>query len=63
VIEMTITEQITRNLVDPDKHGPILKALVDILEEGGEKGLKDRIKQWVQEILETESDNEESEEA
>lgn len=58
---MTITEQITKNLVEPEKHGPILKALVDILEEEGEKGLRDRIKQWVQEILETEPDNEESE--
>lgn len=37
---MTITEQITKNLVEPKKHGPILKALVDILEEEGEKGLK-----------------------
>lgn len=60
---MTIVEQITKNLVDPEKHGPILKALVDILEEEGEKGLKDRIKQWIEEILETEPDNEESEEA
>jgi hypothetical protein len=59
---MTITEQIMKNLVDPEKHGPILKALIDILEEQGEKELKDRIKQWVQEILEAESDNEESEE-
>ncbi len=59
---MTITEQITKSLVDPGKHGPILKALIDILEEEGEKGLKDRIKQWVQEILEESPDNEESEE-
>jgi hypothetical protein len=59
---MTITEQITKNLVDPEKHGPILKALLDILEEEGEKGLKDRIKQWVQEILDESPDNDESEE-
>jgi hypothetical protein len=59
---MTITEQITKNLVDHEKHGPILKALIDILEEGGEKGLKDRIKQWVQEILDESPDNEDSEE-
>ena len=58
---MTITEQITKNLVDPEKHGPILAALVDTLEEQGEKGLRDRIRQWVQEILETETDYEESE--
>lgn len=59
---MTITEQITKNLLDPEKHGPILKALIDILEEEGEKGLKDRIKQRVQEILEESPDSEESEE-
>jgi len=59
---MTITEQITKNLVDPEKHGPILKALTEILEEQGEKGLKDRITQLVQEILEAERENEESEE-
>jgi hypothetical protein len=47
---MSIAEQIKTNLVDPDKHGPILKALVEILEEQGEKGVKDRIKKWVDEI-------------
>jgi len=47
---MSIVEQIKSNLVDPNKHGPILKALVDILEEQGEKGVKDRIKKWVEEI-------------
>ena len=57
---MTITEQITKNLVDPEKHGPILKALTEILEEQGEKGLKDRIRQLVQEILEAEPEIEES---
>jgi len=59
---MTITEQITKNLVDPEKHGPILKALTEILEEQGQKGLKDRIRHLVQEILEAEPENEESEE-
>jgi len=47
---MSIVEQITKNLMNPDKHGPILKALVDILEEEGEKAAKDRIKKWVEEI-------------
>jgi hypothetical protein len=47
---MSIAEQIKANLVDPDKHGPVLKALVEILEEQGEKGVKDRIKKWVEEI-------------
>ena len=58
---MTITEQITKNLVDPAKHGPILKALTEVLEAQGEKGLKDRIGQLVQEILEAEPEDEESE--
>lgn len=47
---MSVVEQIRANLVDPDKHGPILKALVEILEEQGEKGVKARIKKWVEEI-------------
>jgi hypothetical protein len=59
---VTITEQITNNLFDREKHGPILKALTEILEEHGEKGLKDRIRQLVQEILEAEPEIEESDE-
>ena len=47
---MSIVEQIRTNLIDPDKHGPILEALVDILEEQGERGVKDRIKKWIEEI-------------
>ena len=57
---MTLTDQIAKNLVEPEQHGPILEALVAILEKEGEKGLKERIKQWVQEILESEPDYEES---
>jgi hypothetical protein len=47
---MSIAVEIQKQLVDPEKHGPILKALVDILEEQGEKGVKERIKKWVEEI-------------
>ena len=47
---MSIVEQIKENLVDPDKHGPILEALVDIMEEQGEKSVRQRIKGWVEEI-------------
>jgi hypothetical protein len=47
---MSLVEQIKKNLVDPEEHGPILEALVDILEEQGEKGVKDRIKKWIEEI-------------
>lgn len=59
---MTVTQQIERNLVNPEKHGPVLRALVAILEEGGEKALKARISDWVKEILEAQPDTEESEE-
>ncbi len=47
---MSVVEEIRKNLVNPDKHGPILKALVEILEEQGEKGIRDRIKKWIEEI-------------
>ena len=59
---MSIVEQIQANLVDPDKHGPILKALVGILEGQGEKGVKDRIKKWIEEIEAETSPSTESEE-
>ena len=52
---MAIIEQINQNLVDPEKHGPILQALYEILEEKGEKGVKDQIKRWVEEIEEESS--------
>ena len=47
---MSVVEQIEEKLTDPQKHAPILKALVAILEEHGEKGVRDRIKQWIEEI-------------
>lgn len=47
---MSIVEQIKKNLVDPENHGPILEALMDILEEQGERGVRQRIKKWVEEI-------------
>lgn len=45
---MSVVEQIQKNLVDPKNHSPILKALIGILEEQGERGVKDRIRKWVQ---------------
>lgn len=47
---MTIAEKIAKNLVDPEKHGPILRALIQVLEEDGEKGVKDLIKRFIDEI-------------
>lgn len=58
---MPISEHIAQNLVNPDKHAPILKALIAILEEEGEKGLKDHIAQWINEIQEELPDEVESE--
>ena len=47
---MSMVDQIRKNLVNPDEHGPILEALVDILEEQGDTGVKERIKRWIKEI-------------
>lgn len=58
---MPISEHIAQNLVNPAKHAPILKALIAILEEEGEKGLKDHIAQWINEIQEELPDEAESE--
>ena len=58
---MLISEYIAQNLVDPEKHTPILNALIAILEEDGEKGVKDKIAQWIGEIQEEQPDEEESE--
>ena len=58
---MSISVYIAQNLVDREKHTPILNALIAILEEEGEKGLKDKISLWIDEILEDQSDEIESE--
>ncbi len=58
---MTIANQIAQNLVNPEKHTPILNALITILEDEGEKGLKDRIAQWIREIQEELPDEAENE--
>ncbi len=58
---MSIADYIVQNLVDPEKHAPILNALIAILEDEGEKGLKDKIAQWIYEIQEEHPDEEENE--
>jgi hypothetical protein len=58
---MDIIEQLTINLVDPENHGPVLRALVVVLEEQGEKAVKDQIKDWIQQIEAEDSPAEESE--
>jgi hypothetical protein len=47
---MTIADQIAKNLVDPENHGPILYALIRVLEEEGEKGVKTLLERFVKEI-------------
>jgi hypothetical protein len=59
---MFIADQIAQNLVDPEKHAPILRALIAILGDEGEKGLKDQIAQWIKEIQEESLDEAEIEE-
>jgi hypothetical protein len=58
---MTIADQIAQNLVNPEKHAQILNALIAILEEEGEKSLKDQITQWINEIQEENPTEEETE--
>jgi hypothetical protein len=57
---MPISDYIAQNLVDPEKHARILNALIAILEEEGERGLKDQIAQWISEIQEDLPDEAES---
>jgi hypothetical protein len=47
---MTIADQIAKNLVDPENHAPILRSLIHVLEEEGEKGVKTLIERFIKEI-------------
>ena len=47
---MTVADQIAKNLVDPENHDPILRALIHVLEEEGEKGVKTLIERFIKEI-------------
>jgi len=58
---MKIADQIAQNLVNPEKHVPILNALLNILEDEGEKGVKELITQWIHDIQEDHADDIESE--
>ncbi|HMN13842.1 MAG TPA: hypothetical protein PKD55_16130 [Bellilinea sp.] len=58
---MDVVQQIEANLVDPIRHGLILRALVDALEEGGDRAVKERIRRWIQEIQTEIPPSEESE--
>lgn len=46
----TLREQLTPKLADPKKHGPILKAVLEIAGESGSKELKKQVQQWIADI-------------
>lgn len=46
----TLRDQLISKLADPEKHGPVLKAALEIVEESGSKGLKEQVQQWIVDI-------------
>jgi len=46
----TLREQLTPMLADPDRHGPVLKAVLEIVSESGSEGLKKQVQQWIGDI-------------
>lgn len=46
----SLSKQLTSKLADPEKHGPVLKAVLEIAGEGGSKELKKQVKQWIADI-------------
>jgi hypothetical protein len=60
---MSIANQINKNLIDPENHGAILNAIIRVLEEEGEKGVKALIERFVKEIEQELPPNEEESEA
>lgn len=46
----TLREQLISKLADPEKHGPVLKATLEIVEEGGSNELKKQVQQWIADI-------------
>lgn len=45
-----LEEQIKTILADQEKHGRMLEGLMEIVRDSGSKGVKDRIKQWIEDI-------------
>lgn len=43
----TLREQLAAKLADLDRHGPILKAVLEIVSESGSEGLKKQVQQWI----------------
>lgn len=50
VKESILEAQLKALLADPEKHGPILEALLEVIKASGSKGLKKHILQWIEEI-------------
>lgn len=50
----TLKAQLTPNLADPEKCGPLLKAVLEIAGESGSKELKKQVKQWIADIKDKE---------
>ena len=44
---MSIANQINKNLLDPENHGTMLNAIIRVLEEEGEKGVKALIERFI----------------
>ena len=47
-------EQLKTILLDPDKHGPYLEAMLEVVNNSGSKGLKKLIQEWIDEIKQKE---------
>jgi len=45
-----LREQLTAKLGDADRHGPVLKAVLEIVSESGSEGLKKQVQQWIGDI-------------
>jgi hypothetical protein len=45
-----LDKQLKKMLANPEKHGPMLDALLEVVKSNGNKGLKKHIQQWIDEI-------------
>ena len=46
----TLRDQLSTKLADPDRHGSVLKAVLEIVSESGSEGLKKQVQQWIGDI-------------
>jgi len=45
-----LREQLSTKLADPDGHGSVLEAVLEIVSESGSEGLKKQVQQWIGDI-------------